>query len=110
MYVTSHLEWPFYTLSVCRVCGTLPDYLINIFSYQKIVQSYFNIEETQLLCHLRYLLTNNTHDIPNFIHCLAVPIILFPLTCVEEEKIFNELKIVKAKLFTQMSQDQRNSS
>ena len=61
------------------------------------------------MCHLRYLLTNNTHEIPNFIHCLAVPIILFPLTCVEEEKIFNELKIVKAKLFTQMSQDFLNA-
>ena len=54
---------------------------------------------------IRYLLTNTTHEIPNFIRYLAVPIILFSLTNAEAEKMFSHLKIVKTKLFNQMSQD-----
>ena len=44
---------------------------------------------------IRYLLTNTTHEIPNFIRYLAVPIILFSLTNAEAEKMFSHLKIVK---------------
>ena len=51
------------------------------------------------------MLTNTTHEIPNFICYLAVLIILFPSTSVEAEKMFSQLKIVKIKVFTQMSQD-----
>ena len=54
---------------------------------------------------IRYLLTNTTHEIPNFIRYLAVPIILFSLTNAEAEKMVSHLKIVKTKLFNQMSQD-----
>ena len=46
-----------------------------------------------------------THEIPSFIRYLAVPIILFSLATVEAEKMFSQLKIVKTKLFSQMSQD-----
>ena len=52
---------------------------------------------------IRCLLKITTHEIPNFIRSLAVPIILFTLTSVEAEKMFSQLKIVKTKLFTQMS-------
>ena len=31
--------------------------------------------------------------------------IFFPLTSAEAEKMFSQLKVVKTKLFTQMSQD-----
>ena len=58
---------------------------------------------------IRYLLTGTTHEIPIFFRHLAVPIILFPLTSVESENIFSQLKIVKTKLFTQMCQDFLNS-
>ena len=58
---------------------------------------------------IRYLLTNTTHGIPNFICYLAVPKILFLLTSVEAEKMFSQLKIVKTKLFTQMFQDLLNA-
>ena len=58
---------------------------------------------------IRYLLTSTTREIPNFILYLAVPIILFTLTSVEAEQMFSQLKIVKMKLFTQMSQDFLNA-
>ena len=47
------------------------------------------IKRRQLLRHLRYLLTNTTREVPNFICYLAVYIILSPLTSVEEEKMFS---------------------
>ena len=43
--------------------------------------------KSQILCYLAFL------------------IILFPSTSVEAEKMFSQLKIVKTKLFTQMSSD-----
>ena len=49
---------------------------------------------------IRYLVTNATYEIPNFIRYLPVPLILFPLTSVEAEKMFSQLKIVKTKLLT----------
>ena len=51
----------------------------------------------------RYLLTSTTHEGPNFVRYLAIPIIL--LLRVQAEKTFSQLKVVKKKLFTQMSQD-----
>ena len=54
---------------------------------------------------IRYLLTNATREVPNFIRYLAVPIMLFPLISAEAERMFSQLTIVKTKLFTQMSQD-----
>ena len=66
------------------------------------MQSYFNKET--FAPSIRYLLTNTTHEIPNFIQCLVVPTILFPLTCVEAEKLLSQLRIVKTKLFAQKSQ------
>ena len=58
---------------------------------------------------IRYLLTSTTHEILNFICYSAVPIILFPLTSVEGEKMLSQSKIVKTTLFTQMSQDFLNA-
>ena len=52
--------------------------------------------DTNLASFIRYLLTNTTHEIANFIH-YAVPIVLFPLTSVEAERLFSQLKIVKTK-------------
>ena len=40
---------------------------------------------------------------------LAVPVILFPLTSVEAEKMFTQLNILKTKLFTVMSQEFLNA-
>ena len=57
----------------------------------------------------RCLLTSTTHEIPILIRYLAVPIISFPLASAEAEKMFSQLKIVKTKLFTQMSQDFLNA-
>ena len=53
---------------------------------------------------IRYLLTNITYEIPNFTCYLAALIISVSLTIVEAEKMFSQLKIVKTKLRTQMSQ------
>ena len=44
---------------------------------------------------MRYLLTNTTSEIQDFIRYLAVPVILFPLTNAEADKFFSKLKIVK---------------
>ena len=52
---------------------------------------------------IRYLLTSTTHEILNLIRHLEVAIILLPLTSVEAEKMFSQLKTVETKLFTQMS-------
>ena len=38
---------------------------------------------------MRYLLTNVTHEIPNFICYLAVPITLFPWIMAEAEEMFS---------------------
>ena len=53
---------------------------------------------------MRYLLTSTIHEIPNFICYLAVPLILFALTSAEAKNMFSQLKIVKTKLFTSISQ------
>ena len=58
---------------------------------------------------IRYLLKNLIHETQNFICYLAVPVISFPLTSVEVEKMLNQLKIVKTKFFTKMSQDFLNA-
>ena len=51
-----------------------------------------------------------THKIPNIIrHLAAVLVISFPLTSIVAERMFNQLKIVKMKLRTQMSQDVSNN-
>ena len=52
---------------------------------------------------IRYLLTSTTREILNLIRHLEVAIILLPLTSVEAEKMFSQLKTVETKLFTQMS-------
>ena len=53
---------------------------------------------------VRYLLLSTTYEIPSFICYLAVPVILFPLSSVKAENMFNQLKIVRIKLLPQMSQ------
>ena len=67
------------------------------------MKSWFNKETSAP--SIRYLLTNTTHEVPICICHLAVPKNLFPLTSVEAEKMFRQLKIIKTKLFTQMSQE-----
>ena len=52
---------------------------------------------------IRYLLTSTTHEILNLIRHLEVSITLLPLTSVETEKMFSQLKTVETKLYTQMS-------
>ena len=50
--------------------------------------------------------TGTSHEIPNYIRYLAVPIIpIIPLTSVEAENMFSQLKIVKTILFTHMFQN-----
>ena len=45
---------------------------------------------------IRYLLTYATHEISNFIRYLAIPIILFPLTSVEDENFSVNWKLLNA--------------
>ena len=67
------------------------------------MKSWFNKETSAP--SIRYLLTNTAHEFPICICHLAVPKNLFPLTSVEAEKMFRQLKIIKTKLFTQTSQE-----
>ena len=80
-------------------------FLFGFFLIQPITNRLCNLREKTFAPFIRYLLTNTTHEIPNFICYLAVLIILLPSTSVEAEKMFSQLKIVKTKLFTQISQD-----
>ena len=67
------------------------------------MKSWFNKETSAP--SIRYLLPNTAHEVPTCICHLAVPKNLFPLTSVEAEKMFRQLKIIKTKLFTQMFQE-----
>ena len=62
------------------------------------MKSWFNKETS--VPSIRYLLTNTAHEFPICICHLAVPKNLFPLTSVEAEEMFRQLKIIKMKLFT----------
>ena len=68
----------------------------------------FRKRET-LALFIKYLLTNIAHEIANFIRYLAALTFLFSLTIEEAEKMFSKLKIVKTKLYTQMSQEFLNA-
>ena len=81
---------------------------MNIFIIKRLY-SLSLIKETTHAPFIRYLVTNTTHEVPNFICYLVVLIILFPLTIVEAEKLFSQLNIAQTKLRTQISQDFLNA-
>jgi hypothetical protein len=62
------------------------------------------------LCNfVRWILKSRPDNIPDAIYFLATVLILLPLTSVEAERMFSQLKIIKTKLRTKMSQAFLNS-
>ena len=58
---------------------------------------------------VKWILKSKPDGIPDVIYFLATVLILLPLTSVEAERMFSQLKIIKAKLRTKMTQAFLNS-